>query len=311
MVALKSRLVLLACLLLAPLAAQAFDLTPVVGPAGPDVSAEFQRDFGARLTVSRAELSPYKVLLIPGFSADYLDDTVGYFADARRELRRLGLREGTDFELVMHQHDFSGERTTAENAAALAALLRESPRPVLAITHSKGAVDLMETLLVYKDTRAKLRGWFSWQGANGGSILADVVTSGWTRPFMDGFLHAYGGSIEALEDLRQPVRAAYLRQNLDGIREVLGGIPVVSLVTQKDYDRLSFRLKTVAKLFDPDYRASASDGMVGIHDSMMPYSPYVFLTGVSHEETCETGSYDRVGLAHASLRMLLDRVRAR
>lgn len=285
-----------------------FDLTPVVGPAGPQITAEFNRTFGSRASVTRAELAPYKILFIPGFSADYLDDTVGYFRDARRELLRLGLREGSDFEIVLTQHGFSGEKTMAENAAALAAILRESPRPVLAITHSKGAVDLLEMLLVYKDTRAKLKGWFSYQGANGGSILADVVSKGWTRPFMSAFLRTYGGSIEALEDIRQPVRAVYLTKNLAAIQEVLRSTVVISLVTQQDYDRLSFRLKTVASLFDPEYRKSESDGMIAIKNSMLPFAPFVFLTGVSHENLCETGDFDRAELTHASLRTLLDKI---
>lgn len=308
----RIRCVLVLALLCAsalPVSAGDFDLTPVAGPPGEAVTAEFQRAFDGSAAVSRSELAPFRIFLVPGFSADYLEDTVGYFRDAQRELRKLGLREGDDFEIVLHQHDFSGEKTMAENAAALAAILRESARPALVITHSKGAVDLLEALLAYPDTRAKVRGWFSYQGANGGSILADVVSRGWTRPFMAGFLRTYGGSIEALEDLRQPVRAAYLSKNLPAIEQLLRQIPVVSLVTQKNYEDLSFRLRTVASLFDPDYQRGESDGMVGIRDSMLPYSSYVFLTGVSHEETAETGEFDRERLTQATLRLLLDRQR--
>ncbi|WP_238841969.1 hypothetical protein, partial [Xylella fastidiosa] len=77
------------------------------------------------------------------------------------------------------------------------------------------------------------------------------MSKGWTRPLMEGFLRSYGGSIEALEDLRQPVRAAYLTQHLTEIAELERQIPTVSLVTQQDYEKLSFRLRTVAQLFDP------------------------------------------------------------
>jgi hypothetical protein len=286
-----------------------YDLRPVMGPAGPEVTAEFQRLVEARAHVSRSELAPYKILFVPGFTATYLDQTVGYFREARAELERLGLREGKDFELILDQRGFAGERTVSENSAALAEILRDSPRPVLVVTHSKGGVDLLEALIVHPDLRAKVRGWFSYQGAIGGSILADVVSRGWTRPIMRTFLAAYGGSIEALEDMRQDVRAAYIEEHLADVEAVVREVPVVSLVTQEDYDRLSFRLRTVVKLFDPDYLQNESDGMISIRNAMLPYSPFVFLTGVSHENTCESGDYDRAGLTEASLRYLLDRAR--
>jgi hypothetical protein len=162
MVALKSRMALALVLLFLSLPARAaWNLAPVVGPAGPELTGEFQGLFLGRAELTASSLRPYEVLFIPGFNADYLDDTVGYFAEARDELRRIGLVEGENFELIRHQAGFSGEKSMAENAAALAEILRASPRPVLAITHSKAAVDLLETLLRYPDTRAKLKGWFS------------------------------------------------------------------------------------------------------------------------------------------------------
>jgi hypothetical protein len=137
-----------------------------------------------------------------------------------------------------------------------------------------------------------------------------VVSKGWARPFLEGFLRAYGGGIEAVEDLRQPVRAEYLRGHLAEIEALVREIPVISLVTQKDYGEMSFGLRMIVEWFDPDYRSNQSDGMISIPNAFLPYSPFVFLPGVSHEDTAEKGDFDRAQLTRTSLRMLLSRLGA-
>jgi hypothetical protein len=280
----------------------------VVGPPGPEITAEFQRYFSSRETAKREELLPYKVVFVPGFNADYLDDTVGYYRKARRELKKLGLKENEDFELLKNQSGFSGEKTMAENAEAMAAYLRNSPKPILAFTHSKGAIDLLETLLRYPELRGKVKGWFSIQGAFGGSILADVLSKGWTRPVVESFLHSYGGSIEALEDLRRPDREVYLRAHLDEIEKLVRELPIISLVTRQEYRRLSSGLKTLVFWFDPDFEEGHSDGMIETRNASLAYTPYIFLEGVDHNDATQQGDFDRARLTHAALKMLLPRI---
>ena len=300
-------LVLLSTLLAVPAWAGCSHV-PVVGPAGPDLTAEFRRFFDSRAEVSRASLAPYKILFIPGFNADYIADSIGYFEDAKGALSALGLEEGADFELVLGQYGFSGEQPMAANARALEELLLSSDRPVIAVTHSKGAVDLLETFVRSPAARAKVKGWVSWQGANGGSIIADVVSRGWTRPVMEAVLGVYGGNIDALDDLRQEGRAAYLREHLTEIEAIEAEIPTLSLVTQQDHARLPAPLRAITYWFDPNYEKSESDGMVGIANAFLPYSPFVFLEGVSHEDTAEQGDFDRVRLLHTSLGLVLGRM---
>jgi hypothetical protein len=301
------RLALLSLVLSAP-ALAGYSLTPAVGPAGPDLTAEFRSYFASPSEVTRASLQPYKVLLIPGFNADYIENSIGYFSDARAALADLGLWEGSDFEFVLGQEGFSGEQSVAENSRALERILLASDRPVLAITHSKAAVDFLEMLVQSPAARSKVKGWVSWQGANGGSILADVVSKGWTRPVMKAVLGVYGGNIEALDDLRQEVRAAYLREHLAEIQAIETAIPTLSLVTQQNHSRLNAALRAITYWFDPAYEKSESDGMVGIANAFLPYSPFVFLEGVSHEDTAEQGDFDRVRLLHTSLALVLERM---
>jgi hypothetical protein len=299
--------VLLSMLFSAP-AWAGFALMPVVGPAGPDLTANFRAYFSSPAEVPRARLLPYKILFIPGFNADYIEDTIGYFNDARGALLDLGLSENSDFELVFGQEGFSGEQSVAENSRALERILLASDRPVLAITHSKAAVDFLETLIRSPVARAKVKGWVSWQGANGGSILADVVSRGWTRPVMKAVLGVYGGNIDALDDLRQAMRVTYLREHLAEIETIEAAIPTLSLITQQDHGRLTAPLRAITYWFDPNYEKSESDGMVGIANAFLPYSPFVFLEGVSHEDTAEQGSFDRVRLLHTSLALVLARM---
>lgn len=286
----------------------AYVLEPVVGRPGPEVTDEFQALFSGRASVSAGQLRAFRVVFVPGFNADYLERHKGYFVDLRRELRRLGLREGEDFEILRRQFGFHGERTMAENARAITEYLLRSPRPVLLITHSKGAVDVLEALVRSREARAKVRGWFSIQSATGGTILADVLSRGWTRPLVETFLRGYGGSIEALEDLRQETRLAYLRQNLAAVEEVAREVRIVAMSTRKGHLDLPPDLRTLVSLFDPYYFRDESDGMISLRNSMIPGAPYVYLDGVDHGETTQYGGrMDRPRLLHVMLHMLLAR----
>lgn len=283
-------------------------LEPVLGRAGPEVTGEFMAHFSGRSTVSAAQLRDYRVLFVPGFNADYLERHKGYFVEQRRELKRLGLKEGADYEVLRRQYGFHGERTMENNARAITEYLLHSPRPVLLITHSKGAVDVLDALVRSREARAKVRGWFAIQSATGGTILADVLSRGWTRPFVETFLRGYGGSIAALEDLRQETRLAYLRQNLASIEEVTREVKIVALTTRKNHLDLPTDLRTLVSLFDPHYFKDESDGMISMRNSMIPGAPFVFLDGIDHGETTQFGGrFDRLRLLHSALLMLLAR----
>lgn len=283
-------------------------LEPVAGKAGPELTAEFEALFSARSAVTPEQLRAYRVVFVPGFNSDYLEANRGYFYDQRRELRRLGLKEGTDFEVLRRQDGFHGERSMAENAAALGRYLARSPRQVILFTHSKGAVDVLECLLSYPAAREKVRGWVALQSAVGGTILADVLSRGWTRPIVEAFLRGYGGSIEALEDLRQETRLAYLRKNLDRIEQLTRELPLVALSTRQDYYRMPLDLRTLVTLFDPYYIRNESDGMINVRNSLIPGAPFVYLDHVDHGEATQWGSrFDRPRLLHAMLILLLRR----
>lgn len=283
-------------------------LEPIAGKAGPELTSEFPALFSSRSTVTPEQLRDYRLVFVPGFNADYLETNKGYFNEQRRELRRLGLEEGTDFEMLRRQDGFHGERTMAENAEALRRYLARSPRPVIFFTHSKGAVDVLECLLRYPAAREKVRGWVALQSAVGGTILADVLSRGWTRPVVQTFLRGYGGSIEALEDLRQETRLAYLRNNLVRIEQLTRDLPLVALSTRQDYHRMPLDLRTLVTLFDPYYLRNESDGMISVRNSLIPGAPFVYLDHVDHGETTQWGSrFDRPRLLHAMLLLLLRR----
>lgn len=291
-------------------ASATYRLEPAVGRAGPEVTSVFSAYFGSRSTVTAEQLRGYRILLVPGFNADYLERNKGYFTDNRRELRRLGLKEGEDFEVLRRQNGFHGEGKMASNAAAIAEYLRQSPRPVLLITHSKGAVDVLEALLRIPAARANVKGWFAIQSAMGGTILADVLSRGWTRPVVELFLRGYGGSIEALEDLREGTRRAYLAANLPAIEQVTHEVPMVALTTRKDHNDLPLDLRTLVSMFDPYYFRDESDGMISMSNSMIPGAPWVFVDNVDHGETTQFGGrFDRTRLLHTMLAMLLSQAK--
>ena len=84
-------------------------------------------------------LRRHKVLQVPGYFSD-LDPA--YFSDQSRWLASIGV----EYEKVALQ----SRQSVAINAPIIAAAIRDSAKPVILITHSKGSVDTLDALRAQK-----------------------------------------------------------------------------------------------------------------------------------------------------------------
>jgi hypothetical protein len=271
------------------------EMSPPAGEAGTELTARFSEFSRTPPVLTKERLAAYKLLFVPGFNADYVQKARGYFLDQRAVLHELGLEEGTDFLVVQHQEGFSGEKSVANNAAAIARLIRGSDRPVLIVSHSKGGVDVLEALFADPLARARVKGWISIQGAFFGSVLADTLSQGASSALVDLYLRAFGGGIDSLKDLRQPLRLGYMSTHLNEISALVKQLPILEVSTRKPQAELPINLKLLIPFFGPESAAGQTDGMLEIKNTLLPAAPFVVMEGIDHEELTQGagGGFDR------------------
>jgi len=123
---------------------------------------------------------------------------------------------------------FNTSQSVEHNAAAIRALLRQTDKKVILVTHSKGGLDTLHALLGAPELWARVRGWVAFQSPFYGSPLADSTSSP-----MDGVLLQAlgGGDAQALADLKVKTRTAYMQAHKSAIRKLTRRVPVVAAYT--------------------------------------------------------------------------------
>lgn len=296
-------------LLLAPCSFADYSIRPPVGEPGPDLSARFSDLMAQKPVIRRGALQGYRILIVPGIFADPIGANMGYFSDEIGALKEAGLQEGVDFRKVGRAEGFSGEASVEENGRAIARAIQASDRPVLLITHSKGTADALDALLEHPDLQARVRGWFSIQGAVWGSPIADTVSGSWERLLLGRALRWYGGSPRALTDLRRPFRHSYMVAHQAGIASLIRAIPTVTFASWKLYSGMAWVLRQIDLFYYPDYPRNISDGMIEIDDALIPGAPYILVSGVDHDDTTMSApsTFDRRSFIGVILSLFLRR----
>ena len=144
-------------------------------------------------------------LLIPGlFTQSY----PGYMSALRKDLQLLGLHVFYDLNDKENGSEFDTDKSTEHNARALrdevlrlAGTSRE--RKIVAIGHSKGAVDFAAALSLYPEIQKHVACHISIQGPHGGTPLVNDLMKTYVQKdlALAGLHYILGANHEALIDM--------------------------------------------------------------------------------------------------------------
>lgn len=299
-----------------------------IKPSGKNVTAQYNATLsavssaGSRADVKYKQLAGYRILFVPGFltnpsvdpgllykpGADRIKPGQGmmatYFYEQITWLRANGLDAG-----IVNIESESGIKY---NSNLIEAAISLSPKPVIIISHSKGGLDTLETLIRRPYLRGKVRGMVSIQSPYYGTPIADWVLRG--RAFMSPLtaivLKAMGGSMESVRDLSVKSRIAYQADNAAEIAKITAAIPTISFGAWKNEEE-----GVMDTLFEPTRDLMLkwgvkSDGLVPVDSEMLPGADQIAVEGLDHLATVikvEHPAFNRVDFIKTLLTMLIDK----
>ncbi len=242
-----------------------------------------------------ATLRRHQVLLVPGYLSDLNPD---HFAEHMRwldsigvENKKLSIRSGHGVEI---------------NSAVIVAAIRASAKPVILITHSKGAVDTLDALLAEPSLRTKVAGWISLQGPYFGSPVADKLLDGsLLNPLIATvILGFFGGTRESAQGLTTNASRAYFRAREAAIGQLLRDVPAVafaSIIESTPGAAANTLLYIPHDMLARD--GIRSDGLVPLDSAVLPGMDSVKVTGIDHiaPVTSAQQPFDRVRMTKALL----------
>ena len=285
---------------------------------GRDVTEKFQLTWDScdRLLgeKEKMELGKYKVILVPGFLSNATTRPISifgksvqlgkYFGDQMKTLTELGV----EYQLA----DIESEQTPSFNAVIIAKEIEASDKPVILIGHSKGGLDIMETLITRKRLLSKVKGIITIQTPYFGSPIADyILKGGMLEKLVSHLLKSMGGNLDSLVSLDTRTRGTYYQENAAAINEVIDTVPVITLGSWKN--GVKYELDTVLKpLRDEMLKMGLqNDGQVPLSSAILPGTDHVKIEGVDHFVTVMgTGSilrYDRPRMTKTLLLMLISK----
>jgi hypothetical protein len=186
----------------------------------------------------------------------------------------------------------------ARNAARLADVLAEDPRPALLIAHSKGGLEALAALLS-PGAAARCRGFIAIQSPFFGSPVADAICAqAALHRAAHHTLRALGiGDGEALRDLTTTARTAWMAVHAAAIAALVARVPVVAVASQ---------LGPSQDLHDHAYQplsrwmrrrgAGPNDGLVPVESARLPGARQVLLAGGHRSLVAEGGKRDPIGV---------------
>ncbi len=246
-------------------------------------------------TAHAEALRRYQVLLVPGYLSDLNPD---HFADPMRWLGALGVEHKKAAIRSGHSSEING--------AVIATTIKASAKPVILITHSKGAVDALEALLSEPALRGKVAGWIALQGPFFGSPVADKLLDGsLVNPVIATvILGFFGGTRESAQSLTTSASGAYYRRHTAAITQLLRDLPAVAFATI--IESAPGAGANTALFIPHDLLARdgiRSDGLVPLDSAVLPGMDFVKVSGVDHiaPVTSAQQPFDRVRMTQALL----------
>lgn len=279
------------------------------GYAEPD-GAVFQREFEAGLAVrpaarelvqTKRPAADFEYILVGGIVSDYLR-RAGYFSVVADELTRQGVPAKQVHALFPPSSQTVQYNVDHFLRLRVEAIAAGTDRPIVFISHSKGAVETMQLLLEHPALRERTEAFFSVQGAFGGSPIADLLAGEaktTERPtgivnqtglaILKTFNRFFHRIIRGVADLTISKSEARLRRwNEEFSREQWElASRIVFLRTKGELKDMDIRTRVGAA-----YLLSAgvleNDGALAVENQIVPGlpSPSVMISGIDHGLPC-------------------------
>ncbi|EFL50924.1 conserved hypothetical protein [Solidesulfovibrio fructosivorans JJ]] len=200
-----------------------------------------------------------RLVLVPGLLAQCVAQSSLLFEDARANVERQGYATS----LV----NTGGRLSCAHNAVIIRDAVASLPMEdkLVFVTHSKGAVDVLEALVDYPELVPRTAAVVSVAGAINGSPLADTFSDDLIR-FVESMPLSScppGNDTEAIDSLRRPGRLRFLAEH-----PMQSGIRFYSLAAFATREEMSMVLKPFYDILaktDP-----LNDGLVIASDAIYP-----------------------------------------
>ncbi|MEI7530009.1 MAG: tyrosine-protein phosphatase [Elusimicrobiota bacterium] len=296
---------------------------------GTDITAEY-KDILRSVAAARdragdiryRQLSGYRILFVPGFMTNpsinpglvYKSAGSGvapegsfmptYFYEQIKWLRANGLDAG----IVK----IESEAGIKYNANLIEAAIQLSPTPVIIISHSKGGLDTLETLVRRPNLRDKVKGLVSIQSPYYGTPIADWVLSHEhsLSPMSALVLKLMGGSMQSVNDLSVKSRLAYQAENADAIAAITAAIPTISFGAWKNEEKgvMDTNFETTRDLMLG--WGIKSDGLVPVNSEMLQGANQIAVEGLDHLATVlevKKPAFDRVDFFRTLLTLLMEK----
>jgi hypothetical protein len=229
---------------------------------------------------------------------------VDYLTEQVRQLRHEG------FEADIAEIDTTAR--IADNADRLAGLLESDHRPTWIVTHSKGGLDFLHTLIAHPEVARFVDGWIAFQSPFMGSPVADVACrSVRARKLSGSALKLIGRDLDLIDDLRTDMRAQYIDEHAAKVATIVRDIPVVCVPTSVGGNPLRSPWR-------PDWPSVRwmdgleleNDGLVPVNSAVLPGARYAVLDGLAHGEVAarralSTRKFDHVDLLKALFALAL------
>lgn len=179
-----------------------------------------------------------------------------------------------------HYVSVPGLGSAAANARVVADYLKAHPGRYITIGYSKGAVDILEMLDRFPESRSQVAAVVSVAGAIGGSRIADLLTKDTTKLFQDvvkemGMSGCQVSDAGAFDSLRRETRQQFLRRF-----DVPNEIPTYSVVGVALRHKTSKALQLMWDRLTP--YSLDHDSQVVAEEGVIPGATYLGVVHADH-----------------------------
>lgn len=258
---------------------------------GSDLTRNYHQIDDSILDHNLKALKDVQVLFVPGIFSEFVDFFSCYFCEFYSALESLGLKQNIDFKKMSTQT----ESSVKTNIPIIKDAIEKSDRPVILVSHSKGSVEVLETLIKYPKLTNKVKAWISIQGAIKGSFFADGLTnkvteeksgkkSSWSTSFLQQFydlvMIARAGNNQALLDLRTEHRNEYLLKNQKKIADLNKAFPILSVASHAEFKDLPLNYRIGQNQLGKP--TAPNDGLIETTHHILPGSDFITFKNTHH-----------------------------
>jgi hypothetical protein len=295
-------------LISAPVQESQFAISPDFDIVGQDRTDEFATNWKAwNQQTNFARLRGYHFIFVPGFMAKALESIQAWSGGNQklgtfREQMELLESHGVEYSFV----ETHTEQAVDQSIPLLKAAIHKAHKPIIFLTHSRGGLDLLATLLsCTPEEIQKIAGWVAFQSPFHGTPIADLFIQ---YPLLTWIatesLERLGGTFDTVVAMSLTARKAYLEKFRAEISALVADIPTISVGTWKlDAPGIDMSLEISRDWMEQ--LGFSTDGMVPWQSAILPGTDFVVIKGVDHGEIVHSSkTLDRKHLTEVFLWML-------